>query len=394
MGAAMPRELAEKAEEVALSEYAAKSYDRKRCARRLYRQEPDYCRTEFQRDYTRIIHSTAFRRLRNKTQVFISPKNDHVCTRMEHSIHVASVARTIARALRLNVDLVDAIAVGHDLGHGPFGHKGEQCLGVLAKEFKLSYRHETQSLRVVDFLESPYFETGKHMGLNLTFAVRDGIVCHCGEASQGGGLCPDLDRDDIPQDLQPDTLMPATLEGCVVRLADSVAYLGRDLEDAIATGIVCATDLPQNVRKTLGDDNRSIIRSLVQDIVANNQNEPCIALSNEVIAGLAEFREFSKKRIYEDLRVQRPWRQIERSLTNMFEFLSTELRKGSLKSACPKDNEPGVIGVLREFLWHDLHGQVDGAKHPEQVALDFIGGMTDAYFIRSYRELFLPESTA
>jgi len=175
--AGCPREQAEALEPHFLNKFATKSTDLP-AASREYEQKPDKFRTEFDRDYTRILHSRAFRRLRHKTQVFIDPLNDHICTRLEHSLLVASVSRTISKALGLNNELVAAIAVGHDLGHAPFGHEGERCLGILAKDNGLRFEHEPHSLRVVDRLERMYKE---HPGLNLTFAVRDGIACHCGE---------------------------------------------------------------------------------------------------------------------------------------------------------------------------------------------------------------------
>jgi len=232
---------------------AAHSGDQ-RLVEREYPQEPDEFRSEFQRDYTRIIHSRAFRRLRQKTQVFISPRNDHLCTRLEHSLHVASVATTIARALRLNEDLVQAIAVGHDLGHAPFGHAGERVLDVLAKKKDLSFAHELHGLRVVDKLDSPY---ENHVGLNLTFAVRDGIVCHYGEGFEKE-LRPDQDK--APSCLTKTVRgqsRPTTLEGCVVRWADKIAYLGRDLEDAITLKLLDEVEVPDEVKTAMGTRNRA-----------------------------------------------------------------------------------------------------------------------------------------
>ncbi|KKK85961.1 hypothetical protein LCGC14_2768020, partial [marine sediment metagenome] len=215
-----------------------------RCIQRQHPFQPDDFRLAYHHDFTRIVHSRPFRRLRHKTQVFISPSNDHICTRLEHSLYVASVAETIARALRLNEDLVRAIALGHDLGHAPFGHKGEKVLNDCAKEFGSEFSHELHSLRVVEHLESPYLEQG-HPGLNLTFAVRDGIACHYGEGFERE-LAPD--RLKKPKDLanmKRGEALPATLEGCVVRWADKVAYLGRDLEDAVQLGLFGWEDMPK-----------------------------------------------------------------------------------------------------------------------------------------------------
>ena len=203
-----PRSVYEQREKKHLSKNATASDD-KYYTKREHSYEPDYIRSEFHRDYTRIIHSRPFRRLRHKTQVFISPKNDHICTRIEHSLYVASVAQTIAKALGLNEDLVVAIAVGHDLGHAPFGHMGEKSLDTVAKKYGLGFSHELHSLRMVDFLESPY---EKHPGLNLTFAVRDGIVCHYGEGFEQR-LSPDREKSpDTLKSMKRGEYRPSTLE--------------------------------------------------------------------------------------------------------------------------------------------------------------------------------------
>ncbi len=391
----LPRELAEETEDRHLSQFAARSRDT-RLARRKHDEKPDFCRTEFHRDYTRIIHSTAFRRLRNKTQVFVYPKNDHICTRLEHSIHVASVATTIAKALRLNTDLVNAIAVGHDLGHAPFGHKGEDCLSKIARERGLPYFHERQSLRVVDLLESPYYKKHNFLGLNLTFAVRDGIAAHYGEDYGRHVLRPDQTREEIPDDFEPGKLMPATLEGCVVRWADKIAYLGRDLDDAMMAGVVKRRDLPKDVHRVLGRSNTEIIGNLVRDIVNNSQGQSCVRVSSDVRKALNAFHNFSRERIYENENVQRPWKQIERSIRNMYDALVEAMESGGIlfgKKAKPH-NLPPVLRTLREFVIEDLHNQVDVSNEAERIVLDFIGGMTDNYFIQSYQELFLPHSTA
>ena len=397
-----PREAQEQAEVEYLHEFAAKSTDRP-ASDRLYPQEPDEFRTEFERDYTRIIHSRAFRRLRHKTQVFISPENDHICTRLEHSLHVASVARTISKALGLNGKLVAAIAVGHDLGHAPFGHKGEKKLcQLLDEEKKLrelgddddpAFAHEIHSLRVVDSLESPYIETDGHPGLNLTFAVRDGIACHSGEGFEQE-LKPNRDRE--PEDLAQLTkpgAFPATLEGCVVRMADKVAYLGRDLEDAVAMELVKRSHIPKEVREHLGDTNRVIIASLVGDIVAESQDLKAIRISPEVCAAMQTFNEFSRERIYEHEKVVSYFKQIDRAMKVMYKELRDLIKAaGSQPNGILfPDRDEECIKVLEQFLLKDVAKWRSVA--PAQLAIDFIAGMTDSYFIRSFQEMFLPHST-
>jgi dGTPase len=392
-----PRERSEEQEPKYLTELATKSTDPV-LASRIHPQDKDRFRTEFQRDYTRIIHSRPFRRMRHKTQVFVDPQDDHLCTRLEHSLHVASVARTISKALELNNELVAAIAVGHDLGHAPFGHHGEGCLQQLVKkkDAGLTFEHEIHSLRVVDHLESPYEH---HDGLNLTFAVRDGIVCHSGERFEPR-LEPNWDKkpDDLATTAKGD--LPATLEGCVVRHADKIAYLGRDLEDAVALKVMRRDELPQNVRKVLGDNNRQIIASLVGDIFANSEKKPYIALSDGVADALNEFYSFSIDRLYNVETVRRPFAQIDTAMGPLFQmifdFIKQSQAEGNAATLRKEDSsrsrrEPRCRTVLADFLERDVR---DWQKtSPAQLTVDFIAGMTDNYFIRAFEELFLPRST-
>jgi dGTPase len=384
-----PRERAERDEPRFLSGFAAKSTDPV-ATHREYPLVRDEFRTEFDRDYTRIIHSRAFRRLRHKTQVFISPVNDHLCTRLEHSLHVASVARTISKALALNNELVSAIAVGHDLGHAPFGHWGENVLAKLGKIHDLRFEHEIHGLRVVDHLESAYTE---HKGLNLTFAVRDGIACHCGEGFEKS-LQPDRNKN-------PDSLIrvsrgdrPATLEGCVVRFADKVAYLGRDLEDAIEINIIKREDIPPVVTRVLGKSNREIIGSLIGDIFRNSLDQDCIITSEAVHMALNEFYRFNRERIYGSVQVTRRFRQVESAMAAVFDeilgLIATAQKQGAEDLLFP-EREERCLKVLREFLTSDVR-----EWHEESAArltIDFIAGMTDTFFIDSFKELFLPGAT-
>ncbi len=245
-------------------------------------ERPSLLRTDFQRDRDRIIHCKSFRRLKHKTQVFIAPAGDHYVTRLTHTLEVAQIARTIARALNLNEDLTEAIALGHDLGHTPFGHSGEEALAELLPD---GFSHNEQSLRVVDYLE----RSGQ--GLNLTWEVRDGILRHS-KAREGI--------------MAGDSALPATLEGQVVRIADSVAYLNHDIADAIRAGLLTDGDLPQRVRAVLGGSHSQRINTLVSDIVdhswaatgARGEAAPAIGMSEEVLAATDELREFMFQRVY------------------------------------------------------------------------------------------------
>ena len=296
-------------------------------------EEPDPLRTAFQRDRDRIVHSKAFRRLKHKTQVFMAPEGDHYRVRLTHTLEVAQIARTMARALRLNEDLTEAIALGHDLGHTPFGHLGEDALtGLLPTPFK----HNEQSLRVVDRLEND----GR--GLNLTWEVRDGIVNHTWS---------------MP--------LPATLEGQVARFADRIAYVNHDVDDALRAEIVTEDELPSEPLRILGPTQAARIDALVSDLVASSEASPEIRLSDPVFAAMDELRDFMFERVY--------------------------LRAGA------RDEQDKAIGLVRAlfgyYLDHpeEVPEEYDRAPGdlPTRVA-DYIAGMTDRYAVTMYEELFLP----
>lgn len=296
-------------------------------------EEPDPIRTAFQRDRDRIVHSKAFRRLKDKTQVFLIPEGDHYRVRLTHTLEVSQIARTVSRALRLNEDLAEAIALGHDLGHTPFGHLGEAALSpFLGRPF----RHSEQSLRVVDYLE----RDGR--GLNLTWEVRDGIVNHPWE---------------MPE--------PATLEALVVRLADRIAYVNHDIDDAIRAGLLTEEDLPTSAVSVLGRSHGDRIATLVDDIVGGSTASG-VDLSPPIAAALDALREFMFERVYlrEDARAE----------------------------------QEKAIAIVRALFAHYLehpaeipaeYGSAPGDL-PTRVA-DYIAGMTDRYALRTYERLFLPE---
>lgn len=348
---------------------------------------PSEKRTEYERDSNRILHSLAFRRLRHKTQVFFAPRNDHICTRMEHSLHVQSVALTIADCLRLNCDLVTAIALGHDLGHPPFGHQGERTLDRMARESGLlGFSHEAHSLRIVD----RYMEDGGP--LNLTFEVRDGIACHCGEKFEHTLLPMKKSSFD---DLYPHAYehkLPATLEGCLVRMVDKVAYLGRDFEDAILAGIVRREDLPPEIADGLGQTNGEIIGNFVDDIVSNSDSrgECRIAMSKGINDLMYKFLDFNERRIYNGEALASNKISARSVVRQLFRHLSKAA--GVIRQAKRHEDLPheyknlDVYRTLYEFI---NVMQYDDSESDAQVAVDYIAGMTDNFALRAFEQIYM-----
>ena len=299
-------------------------------------EEPveDDVRTCFQRDNDRIVHSKAFRRLMHKTQVFLRPEGDHYRTRMTHTLEVTRIARTMTRALGLNEDLVEAIAMGHDLGHTPFGHAGEAALtDCLGKPF----RHNEQSLRVVDYLEKD------GMGLNLTNEVRMGILGHTGE------------------------YVPETLEGQVVRRSDQIAYVNHDIDDAIRAGILCEEDLPKDIVAILGDSHKARINTLVCDLIATSREAGTICLTPTVDTALKDLRSFMFDHVYRNPVAKGEESKAKIMLQRMFEYYITH------PDALPEDFQPQL--------------SFDGM---ERTVCDYIAGMTDNYAVNKFTEIFVP----
>jgi len=316
--------------EPALGPRAARAED----AIRVRPEEPCPLRTAFQRDRDRILHTTAFRRLKHKTQVFVAPVGDHYRTRLTHTLEVSAVARTTARALALNEDLVEAIAMGHDLGHAPFGHAGEAALDeILRSEHDRRFEHNVQSLRVVEVLE----RGGR--GLNLTDAVRDGILHHTGPG------------------------LPATLEGQIVRLMDRVAYVNHDIEDALRAGVIGDDDLPRDEVAVLGRSTSERLTTLVSDVVDASAGADRIRQSDEVGAAFLRLRRYMFQSVY---------------------------------LAPPASHEAErARGVVRSlFRWYLEHPEMLPASDepdPTTRVTDFVAGMTDRYALRTYRDIFEPK---
>ena len=351
----------------------------------------DCYRNEFQRDIHRIIYSQPFRRLRHKTQVFFLPKNDHICTRMEHVLHVASASRTIARHLQVNEDLVEAIGLGHDLGHAPFGHHGEEVLSDLSKKHRLNinFQHEVHGLRVVDKLAELDRET--EVGLNLTYEVRDGIISHCGEEFSNE-LVPEKNNKDLEKiNNRKDALMPCTIEGCVVRMVDKIVYAGRDIEDALVAELIKEGSIPKDIIKGLGENNGEIIGTLLEDLVNYCKANPGkIGLSNEKHELLKKLIDFNYKEIYRSEKVAKYKKQATRALEELFTRLLEDLEK---TDRLRKDRnllpDAEVYDVLDKFIKKINYSE----KEPNAlIVLDFISGMTDNYVVSCLDQIFVPKN--
>ena len=264
-----------------------------------------YPRSEYERDYTRILHSLAYRRLKHKTQVFFNIGNDHICTRMEHVQHVESVSCTIAKYLGLNVDLTRAIAMGHDLGHAPFGHEGEVELTNIRNELGLDdFWHERNSLRIIDNIELLEDDSSNYQNLNLTYAVRDGIISHCGEVDDNG-IIPRTEKIDLNKFTKSGEYQAYTWEGCVVKVADKIAYLGRDIEDAIRMDFIESKDLKElrEISKVYGEkimNTTVIIHNFIISICENSSPEAGIRLSEEHNKMLKRIKDFNYRAIYKN----------------------------------------------------------------------------------------------
>lgn len=338
-------------------------------------------RTEFERDCHRILHSLPFRRLKHKTQVFFSPKDDHICTRLEHSLHVASISRTICQRLDLNATLAEAIALGHDLGHPPFGHLGEQVLDSVLKARGLpGFKHEAQSLRVIDF----YKDALHPYTLNLTLEVRDGAVCHCGEVDEQSIIPEEKDLTAVnPDDARKH--YPSTLEGCVARIADKISYLGRDYEDAIMAKLIIPEDIPPKVKEGLGSNNSEIIGSLIDDVVEYSQGKNYIGFSPNIFELTTIMKKFNYQSIYLNPQLSGQKERIQLILEQLFgNFLNLlNGKKHILLSGKFADKYP--YQIFSEFL---RGMDYDDGTDSTIIVSDFIAGMSDSFAMRSFEDLF------
>lgn len=327
----------EELEKNILSSYATLSKNSKG---RILNESKCPIRTDFQRDRDRIIHSKSFRRLKHKTQVFIAPEGDHYRTRLTHTLEVAQISRTLARALRLNEDLVEAIALGHDLGHTPFGHTGENVLNRLHPK---GFHHNEQSIKVVDYLE----HTDKRIGLNLTYEVRDGILNHTGKGK------------------------PRTLEGHLVRIADRIAYINHDIDDAIRGNIIKKEDIPKDCTNMLGESHGERINTMILDVINNSLEKDKISMSQEIAHYTKKLRDFMFERVYlnkvakkEEDKAMYIIEQVYNYYFQNYDHLPKEHRK-----------------LYRK-----------GETFKEDIICDYIAGMTDRYVVNLFKELFIPKA--
>lgn len=329
------RESIEKMQAETLSPYA--TLDQNSKGRERTEEECDI-RPVFQRDRDRILHSKSFRRLKNKTQVFLDPMGDHYRTRMSHTLEVSQNARTIGKALRMNEDLVEAIALGHDLGHTPFGHCGERVLDKLCSD---GFIHSEQSVRIVEKLE----QDGR--GLNLTWEVRDGIRNH-----------------------QTST-MPATPEGQIVRLSDKIAYINSDIDDAIRAKIMAEEDIPKEIRKALGMNVKSRLDRLVHDVIISSKDSPVIQMSKEVSEAMLELRKWLFANVYTNPVAKGEEKKAGRMIEELYRYYESH------------SNE------MPDFYISMIQ---DEGEKTDRVVCDYISGMTDAYACKKFNEIFIPTS--
>lgn len=373
-------------QEANLSPFAKKSSES--CGRK-FPIEADPFRLEFARDETRILHSPPFRRLKHKTQVFLSPDNDHICTRMEHVLHVSSIASIIGRCLNLNIDLINAIAKGHDLGHPPFGHVGEKTLDRILRErgISIGFQHEIHGLRVVDKL------TNYGDGLNLTYEVRDGIVTHCGEKFERV-VKPDRTRNILDvENINERGAYPSTLEGCLVRLVDRIAYLGRDLEDALKAGIIKKSDIPSGIVKSLGTENGKIIGHFVNDTISSSISKDSIEMSEEVFEQMKMLKEFNYNHIYLHPEIERKSNKAGKIIEVLFDELENifnKSEKGKNKKYVEHIiHEAPVMDTFFNFLKNKNYNEETSSW---RIVTDYIAGMTDMFAKRTFLQLFVPDS--
>ncbi len=340
-------------------------------------------RQNFSLDTDRILHSMAYSRYIDKTQVFYLVKNDHITHRVLHVQLVSKIARTISRLLRLNEDLTEAIALGHDIGHTPFGHDGERFLSELCQAHGVGrFLHNIQSVRFLENIEK------KGEGCNLSLQVLDGIFCHDGEL-HSRFLEPRKEKDfeDLVQEMEIKAkdpfvdVIPMTLEGCVVRMADTISYIGRDIEDAIRLGLIQRDDIPDGCRSVLGDSNGTIVYNLVEDLVVNSLGRPNLNFSARVGDALQELKRFNRERIYKNTRVKKQTSKVRLMFSLLFGKLYEDL-----------DNKGEASVIYEEFL----KGMSESYREKTPAAgmvRDFIAGMTDEFFMDQCHKHLIPKTT-
>lgn len=338
-------------------------------------------RQNFSIDADRILHSLAYSRYIDKTQVFYLIKNDHITHRVLHVQLVSKIGRTVGRLLRLNEDLIEAIALGHDIGHTPFGHDGEKFLSQLCQQHQIGpFLHNIQGVRFLQEIER------KGRGWNLSLQVLDGIFCHDGEIhSQALEANRKKSFNILNREMEKKSadpmldMWPMTLEGCVVRMADSISYVGRDIEDAIRLGLIRRNDLPAGCREVLGDSNGTIVYRLVEDLVANSLDKPFLCFSQKVGESLKQLKNFNQERIYRNPKVKDQTGKVRIMFELLFNRYLNDLEKGNESS-----------DIYREFL-DGMSPDYKAKTPPAGIVRDFIAGMTDEYFLEQCRKNLIPQ---
>lgn len=377
----------------------------------LYKRTDDI-RSEFARDYTRILHSKAYRRLKHKTQVFFATRNDHICTRIEHVTHVASVSYTIADFLGLNTELTNAIAIGHDLGHAPFGHAGETFLKeIVEREIGETFWHERNSLRFVDKCETLPDHNGIEHNLNLTYAVRDGIVCHCGEVDENS-IFPREDVFDLHSIEKSNQFAPFTWEACVVKIADKISYLGRDIEDARVLKVLTIGETKELVRigrefdaKVNEINTTLLMHDFIIDLCANSSPEKGIAFSAKYLSLINRLKEFNSDYIYKHERLTSYKSYAKLVIENIYRILISGYNGKNTIDEIARYREiyPVLVQTFSEWLQkysdsgrsdsktdkyqNEVLYNLENRKDYIQASIDYISGMSDSFAIKVFNEI-------
>ncbi len=370
----------------------------------LYIRESDI-RSDFERDYTRIIHCNAYRRLKHKTQVFFSPEDDHICTRIEHTTHVESISYTIAKYLGLNTELTKAIASAHDLGHSPFGHQGEKVLSEISvRDIGERFWHEKNGLEYVDKIELLENHFKDRQNLNLTYAIRDGIISHCGEIDENR-LKPREEYIDLYDYTRPNQYAPYTWEACVVKIADKISYLGRDIEDAITLGIL--DEKLEDLYKLLNHNseevinNTVIINKLVCDLCENSSLENGLCFSEQIFNMLNEIKKFNYNNIYFDERISPSNRYFKLVLNEIYEILKKTYNGEKTLENIEKMKKvyPKLFSSFKDWItnyWNlerypnsknEVIFDINNEKDYFKAIIYYISGMTDNFAIEIYNEI-------
>lgn len=357
-----------------LSPFACKNED----AYRLKPEKQDPYRTDFFRDIDRIIYSLSYTRYADKTQVFSYNEDDHITKRMIHVQLVSKIARTIGRNLNLNEDLIEAAALGHDLGHVPFGHVGERILNQISLENEEGYfNHNIESVRVLMNLE----QNGK--GRNITLQVLDAIMCHNGELPLDEYHPSEKTKEQFLEEYSNSyadqsiikKLRPMTLEGCVVRVSDIIAYIGKDIEDAIRLGVIKKEELPKNITKLIGSKNSNIVNAFVSDIIKNSKDKPYIKMSKSIFKALVDLKEFNYEHIYKKANTKKQIQEYENMFRTLFRNYKKDIETKNKKSV-----------IYTKFL-NDMCEEYLNNTSTSRMVIDFIAGMTDDYMKNCYNNL-------